>query len=224
MAEVKVLIKGYRTKKTLNRARIRSTSTLIKSGKKNIVVDTSSFLDKNRLIKELKKEALTPGDIDILILTHLHLDHTINTYLFKNAKVFCKFRGGDYPGQTHYPAEGKLERTNLLKKGFIAEDVDIIETPGHTDDMISVVVRTLKGKVVIAGDAFPNETWTDLDKQPDPLWNDVEKFNKSRKKILEIADYIIPGHGPMFKVDALVKSRFQTTLKKVQDQVVDPGL
>ncbi len=200
MAEVKILIKGYRTRKKLNKAKIRSTSTLIKSDK-NIVVDTSSFLEKNRLIKALSKEALTPEDIDMVILTHLHLDHIINTYLFKNAKVFSKFKGGDYPGQTHYPSEGKLERTDLFKKGLIAQDVDIIETPGHTEDMISVVVTTPKGMVVITGDAFPNEAWTDFDRQPDPLWNDVEEFNKSRKKILEIADYIIPGHGPMFKVE-----------------------
>jgi glyoxylase-like metal-dependent hydrolase (beta-lactamase superfamily II) len=35
----------------------------------------------------------------------------------------------------------------------------------------------------------------------DPYVKDKEKLKESRKKILEIADYVIPGHGKMFKVE-----------------------
>lgn len=200
MAEVKVLIEGHHTKNKENRPKIGATVALIK-GRNNILVDTGSFLDKDTLINELEKEGLIPEDIDAVIITHLDLDHIVNTHLFLNAKIFCKFRGGKYPGQTHFPSEGSLERTDLLKKNLIDKDIEIILTPGHAEDMISVIVDTPEGKVVVAGDAFPSKEWMDPERQPSEIITDVGKFNKSRDKILEIADFIVPGHGEMFKVE-----------------------
>jgi glyoxylase-like metal-dependent hydrolase (beta-lactamase superfamily II) len=167
---------------------------------KKIIVDAGSFLSKDRIISGLAKENLTPSDINIVILTHLHLDHTINVYLFDKAKIFAKFIL-TYCGQYHIPAEGCMQKTNLSENTVIDNDVKVIITPGHTEDGISIVVDTPEGKVVIAGDAVPGKEYVNLDKQPmeSAIWN-MDEFNKSRKKILEIADYIIPGHGPMFKV------------------------
>jgi glyoxylase-like metal-dependent hydrolase (beta-lactamase superfamily II) len=200
MAEVIVLIEGENTRDKENKMSMGSSDTLIKSDR-IILVDTGSIPAKDRLIQELEKQGLTPEDIDIVVLTHLHLDHMINVHLFNNAKVLCKVRGDEYPGQVHTLAQGCLERTDLFDSSSIAQDVECMLTPGHTDDMVSVLVKTPEGNVVVAGDAFPNEEWTDLNIKPSPLLNlDVEKFNKSRKKILEKADYIIPGHGKMFKV------------------------
>jgi len=202
MAEVKVLVEGYHIKDIEGRPIVGSSVTLVK-GRNNILVDTGSFLDTDTLIRELDKEGLTPEDINIIILTHLDLDHVVNTYLFRKSKIFLKFRGGEYPGQIHFPSDGRVERTNLLKKDLIDEDIEIMLTPGHAEDMISVIVSTPQGKVVISGDAFPSKEWTDFNRQHDPLMADVNKFDESRKKILEVAEYIIPGHGEMFKVDLL---------------------
>lgn len=202
MAEVKVLVEGYHIKDIEGRPIVGSSVTLVK-GRNNILVDTGSFLDTDTLIRELDKEGLAPEDINIIILTHLDLDHVVNTYLFRKSKIFLKFRGGEYPGQIHFPSDGRVERTNLLKKNFIDEDIEIMLTPGHAEDMISVIVSTPEGKVVISGDAFPSKEWTDFSRQHDPLMADVNKFDESRKKILEVAEYIIPGHGEMFKVSLL---------------------
>ena len=161
MAEIKVLIEGIHKFLDEGKLRICSTVTLIKSDK-NILVDTGSFLDKDKLIEGLKKEGLTVEEIDIVILTHLHLDHLINIYLFKNAKIFCKFNGKS-SGQFHIPSEECLKRTEIEDNIKIAKDVEFLLTPGHTPDSISVVVNTNKGKVVIAGDAFPKEEFVDLE-------------------------------------------------------------
>jgi glyoxylase-like metal-dependent hydrolase (beta-lactamase superfamily II) len=200
MAEVYVLAIGNHSMNEDKTLDIGSTVTLIKSNK-NIVVDTGSFRDQDRIISSLKDHNLTPEDINIVILTHLHLDHTVNTHLFKNAQIMCKFRGGDYPGQMHTPSKGNLQRADLSDGNEIAENVFIMHTPGHTDDMISVRVNTDKGSVVIAGDAIPGKEYMNIEKQPNPVLMDVEEFNKSRKKILEVADYIVPGHGDIFKVE-----------------------
>ena len=47
---------------------------------------------------------------------------------------------------------------------------------------------------------MPSEKMSNLDKKPLPIatWNE-EDYDKSRNKILKLADYIIPGHSPMFK-------------------------
>jgi len=199
--EVKVLIEGKHEKQE-EKVMIGSTVVLIKTDK-NIIVDTGSFLDRDKIIEELKKQDLNPEDIDIVILTHLHLDHLVNVDLFNKAKIFCKFKGGkDYPGQYHVLSEGYLTRTDLSDGAQISKGVSILHTPGHSADMISVVIETDKGKIVVAGDTISDQSWKDFDKKADPIVvTSIEEFDESRRKILEIADYIIPGHGKMFKVE-----------------------
>lgn len=197
--EVKVLIKG-KHEKIDDILRIKSTVTLIKSDK-NILVDTGSFLERQELIDNLKKEKLTSEDIDIVVLSHLHLDHVVNVDLFNKAQIFCKFNGNCYPGQVHTPFNGELKRIEIQDGVKIAENVEFLLTPGHSNDMVSVLIKTDEGNVVVAGDGIPSEDWADLNKAIDPiLVNDVGLYNSSRKKILDMADYIIPGHGNMFKV------------------------
>jgi glyoxylase-like metal-dependent hydrolase (beta-lactamase superfamily II) len=199
MAEVKVLVEGLH-QLVDSRIEISCTTTLIK-GEENILVDPGALVNKENLLKALKEENLEPEDIKIIILTHLHLDHITNIYLFENAKVFLRFRGETfYPGQFQEIHKGYMERFNILSS-VIDKDIKIIETPGHTSDSISIIVNSEIGKIVIAGDAIGGEAWIDLEKKGDPnIFYDVDKFDVSRKKILEIADWIIPGHGKMFKV------------------------
>ena len=199
MAEVKVLVEGDHARLADGRLQIGSTVTLIKTDK-NIIVDTGSFLDKDKIIEGLKKEGLSPEDIDLVVLSHLHLDHVVNTYLFNNANIFYKLRGGSFAGLIGFPKEGKIKRFELVDGVELAKDVSILFTPGHTEDMISVLVNTLKGKVAITGDAIDSEKMSQMDIQPALCW-DLEEFNKSRDKILKIADYIVPGHGDIFKVE-----------------------
>ena len=199
MAEIKVLIEGKFIFDETRGSETSCTVTLIKTDK-TILVDTGSFLDKDTLLHELKKEGIRPEDIDIVFLTHVHLDHVVNVGLFKESLILCKYRGGEYPGQTHYPKTGCTVRTKLVDGTMIAEDVELMLTPGHSDDMVSLVVDIPEGKVVIAGDAIPGEEWVDMALKPNPTVVEVEGFNKSRRKILAVADFIVPGHGRMFRV------------------------
>ena len=77
----------------------------------------------------------------------------------------------------------------------------MLPTPGHTLDSVSVRVVTVAGVVVIAGDTFEKEE----DLEDESVWleagsEDEAAQRKSRDLILQTADYIVPGHGPMFKV------------------------
>jgi len=200
MSEVKVLVEGIHKHDENNVLNIGATTTLIKSNI-NIIVDPGSFINKDRLLKALELENLKPGDIDAVILTHLHLDHTANVFLFPHSKIYCRFTSGEYPGQYQDIEKGFAGRFDLINEQ-IADGIKIIETIGHSIDHVSVLVETDLGKVVIAGDAIAKDVFADMKKEPEIfLVYDLEKYNESRHKILEIADYIIPGHGEMFKVN-----------------------
>jgi len=110
MAEVKILVVG-RHQADDDRLIIGATVTLIKSDK-NIIVDPGYLVDQKQVLLELAKNNLKPEDIDIVCLTHLHLDHTSNVSLFNKARIYCKLKA-DYPGQYHVPTKGYLQRTDI---------------------------------------------------------------------------------------------------------------
>lgn len=87
-------------------------------------------------------------------------------------------------------------------------DLKIIQTPGHEKFHASLAVPTQEGVYVIAGDVFwwrdNEEQKTDRDslmRHQDPFVKDKDALAASREKVLEIADYIIPGHGKVFEVE-----------------------
>ena len=194
MAEVKILIEGY-AKEEKGFELASSTTTLIKENGINIIVDPG--MNRKLLLKALKKEKLPPNKINYVILTHYHLDHTLLTGIFENAIVLDNGEFYSFNGKIE-SHEGKIPGTNI----------EIIRTPGHDMFHCSVLVRDNKlGNVAIVGDVF---WWRNNEKQEtekeslisheDPYMKNKEELMSSRKKILELADYIIPGHGKMFKV------------------------
>ncbi len=192
MAEVKVLIEGYAREEN-DGLYASPTTTLIKDNGLNILVDPGA--NKEMLLEALQKENLKPGDIDIIFLTHYHIDHLLNIRLFPDKDV--------YDGETIYSNDKEIEYEEIIPN----TNIKIIPTPGHAHEHCSLLVETKQGKVVIAADVF---WWMDDEEQKidreslmehkDPFVKDKKALIKSRKKLLEIADYIIPGHGKMFMV------------------------
>jgi glyoxylase-like metal-dependent hydrolase (beta-lactamase superfamily II) len=192
MAEIKILIEGY-AKKTENEWIASPSTVLIKDNGLNILVDPGS--NKKLLLNALVKEKLKPKDIDLIFLTHYHLDHILNIRLFPDCDVL--------DGDTINRDDKILEYSGNIPK----TSIKVIPTPGHAHEHASLLVKTSKGDIVIAGDLFwwrtNEEQKTDyniLVEREDPYVKNKAELEESRKKILEIADYIIPGHGKMFKV------------------------
>ena len=79
MAKLKILINGY-AKEIKSGWIASSTVTLVKAGGKNIIIDPGC--NRNKLITVLAKENLKIGDIDFVVLTHSHLDHTLLCGIF----------------------------------------------------------------------------------------------------------------------------------------------
>jgi glyoxylase-like metal-dependent hydrolase (beta-lactamase superfamily II) len=187
MTKVKILIEGFTNADSQSSGGEEKTSptiTLIKDKDLNIIVDPGVLESQQVLIDRLGEEGLTVNDIDIVFLTHSHIDHYRNIGMFPNAKTLEYF--GLWTGQ----------RCDEYQEQF-TEGIKVIKTPGHSYDALSFLVETEKGVVVIVGDVF----WRENSPENDPYASDAGKLKESRKKVLELADYIIPGHGPMYKVE-----------------------
>ena len=196
-ASVFVLRPGYAKWEGYASQRANCTITLIKSSK-NCIVDLGIPADKDLIIKQLKAKGLTPKDIDVVILTHSDIDHIGNLNLFPDAT----FIGGNAVIQRD------LFKEFFKEKYIVDEYITIIHTPGHDNRSITVLVKTAKGFVAITGDLFEyNKDWLTVDTSEawEPWSQDKDLQNKSRAKIWKLADYIVPGHGDMFKVDKSIQ-------------------
>jgi len=196
-----------------------STVSLIKSDA-TILVDTGydyetdrsdDNIKKNRknLLKALKFAGFTPKDIDMVYISHWHADHFMNYKIFSDSEIIVH--------------DKIIERLNLDFTGVaegekIADGVEVLFTPGHTIDNTSLLLKTEplrymrrtnsggmiwgigKVNVVIAGDAIVSSACY----ATNTIWNHNGDFFshdaafESTKKIREVADFIIPGHGGIF--------------------------
>lgn len=192
MTELKLLIQGY-AKITTTGYRASPATVLLRTSGKIILVDPGA--NEPRLLSALKKEKIKPRDIDYIFLTHFHLDHILNIRLFPKVTILDV--------DTIYRKDG-----GVIYSGFIpGTKIQVIPTPGHAHEHGSLIVNTEKGRVAIAGDVF---WWEEGEKQKldykslvnkkDPFVKNWQQLVKSRKKLLLVADWIIPGHGEMFKV------------------------
>ncbi len=161
---------------------------LIRSQGKNILVDTCvgdckerrrpSF-DKQKWnwLDKLKHAGVEPGDIDVVVCTHFHVDHVgWNTQLidgrwvptFPNARyLFVEkewqywlsgegahnlTRTGDYMGDSIVP----VVQAGLVD--FVAADhridsnVTLLPAPGHTPGMVCVDLQSQNSHAIITGD------------------------------------------------------------------------
>jgi len=83
-----------------------------------MVVDPGVLEDQKILVGKLKEEGLTIDDVNIVCITHSHIDHYRNIGMFPQAKTLEYY--GLWDGQT---VEDWQEQ--------FSDDIRIIKTPGH---------------------------------------------------------------------------------------------
>ncbi len=193
MNTLKVLIEGYARESKDGTFNASSSTVLIESNGKKVLVDPGC--NKELLLESLKKENLTVDDIDIVFVTHYHPDHILNIKLFPNHDI--------YDGDTIYRDDLEIEYENTYISGT---DIKILETPGHAHEHCSLVVKVNNETYVVAEDIFwwmdgeqKELTRDELINLKDPYVENIGDLKRSRKMILDTADWIIPGHGKMFK-------------------------
>jgi glyoxylase-like metal-dependent hydrolase (beta-lactamase superfamily II) len=192
VAEISVLVEGYARELEGGVFRASPSSVLIEDSGMRILADPGA--DGESLLCALYREGLSPQDVDIIFVTHPHLDHILNLRLFPQAEV-CDptfvYRGDE-----------------LIPYGkFIPETgIEVLATPGHTPDHGSLLVPVEGETWLVAGDLFwwrdgavPKTDVESLLAQEDELACDPPALRASRLAALERADVVIPGHGKVFR-------------------------
>lgn len=170
--------------------------------------DEANLTQKNLNFNELdlkhrlNLQSLDFGDIVGVFITHWHADHFANLRLFPNAKIYCYNPDNESYSSLakRYQFEQLLPIIPLNIKDEFA-GCKLFPTPGHTRLHCSLLANLQNFKIMIAGDAIVSQSYYDHDK----VWpynagqlGEAES-KQAMHKIIEVADYIIPGHGHPFQ-------------------------
>ncbi|CAJ0943874.1 unnamed protein product, partial [Mesorhabditis belari] len=194
---VSQLVEGY-LQKIQEGVRMRASVSLVFDNGYYILVDSPSATDvdaKGDMLRGLTQRNLAPGNVQLIVTTHGHPDHFGQGNFFPNARHF--FGSYEYSDDTYIQTE--LTHNDSMK---ITPNVELWNTPGHTNQDISVIIRNVPccGTVAVVGDLFYHEqdAINGTDWYSD-AWNPlIGKVN--RNKIVCSSNYIIPGHGHVFRV------------------------
>lgn len=178
-----------------------SSVTLIETSEHCILVDTSSKEVEDIIVAELAEIGLSMEDIDAVINTHLHPDHTGNNDLFRKATVYASPNEcvEKYDGRLVYP-DRYAKFTFTPVKEFEDEEIQVMNTPGHTWGSISVVY----GDCIIVGDAAPTKKNLLEDLIPECV--DYLAAKGSLKRIKMLGKNVVTGHEGIIHAHELQSS------------------
>ncbi len=203
---------------------------LIRGGDKNILVDTGEMNPIRSEEREaaingkiytfeqgLEKFGLTPADIDIVIHTHLHMDHCENDYKCENARFFIHEQEmisvyDPHPLDYRYLEDyvDDIKENNQIE--IVTSDRDIVDgirvehTPVHTKGGLTVYIDTPKGCAAITGFCIIDENYDpppeikgmEMDLIPPGTHVDVYSAYDIMAAVQQKADILIPLHEPRF--------------------------
>ena len=209
MPEIEHLLTGFHV--NVDQGSLALCTVVLIRGQRNILVDTGHKGRVSLLMESLASAGVQPDDIDALLLTHSHWDHTQNVDLFPKAKVLM------HPKELEYAASPKPtdlataryfhamlqghDIEEVSEGGEIEPGVSVLDTPGHTRGHVSVLVETSQGRVCISGDALPMASSV-VSKQIMAIFWDEKEAVDSIEKLLDASRVFYPGHDRAFRLHA----------------------
>jgi len=211
-------------------------SWLIKGGEKNILIDTGEMNPIQSREREdaiggkiytfeqgLALHGLTPTDIDIVIHTHLHMDHCENDYKCENARFYIHENELESVHNPHALDYRYLEdyvedieengQISVVKKDMeIVDGLRVMHTPVHTKGGLTVFINTQKGTAAITGFCIIDENYNpppeirgmEMNLIPPGTHVDVYSAYDIMEKVKNAADILIPLHEPRFAAMAVI--------------------
>jgi len=174
--------------------------------------------------EQLRGAGVEPADVERVVMTHLHVDHTSGMRLLPNARftiartewdaaTAASAAGRGYVAN-HLPGGNRVDLVDLDSDGaplgpFAATidwlgdgSVRLISTPGHTRGHMSVLLRVaVLGDVLVVGDAA--YTVRSIDEQLVPLLmgGGEAAYRRSLAALKDFADehsdaVVVPSHDP----------------------------
>lgn len=130
-------------------------SCLVKAGGNNILFDTGA--DSPTLLDNMKKLEIDPKDINMIVLSHIHGDHTggLLGILEMNSELTL-YLPKSFPNDFKKGVESY--KAKVVEVGDPTQISESVSTTGELGTWIkeqSLIVKTSKGLVVITGCAHP---------------------------------------------------------------------
>jgi glyoxylase-like metal-dependent hydrolase (beta-lactamase superfamily II) len=163
----------------------------------------------------LRELAISPGDVDTIVYSHLHFDHAGNLGLFPNAQIVVQAAELDFwtspmarrplfamAAEQDYlddlvKADGQGRVRRIAGDTPLAAGIDAVELAGHTVGQQGLRVQTATRPVVLASDAvhFVQELEEDWPFQiTDSLSGMYTAYDRLRT-MQAAGDVIVPGHA-----------------------------
>lgn len=195
---------------------IRCNCFAIETKNEKWLVDTSALSDRNRIIKQMEMNDIV--SLDGIILTHAHINHVASAASFaeeyqcpvyihdselhfvqtgdclipkasNSVAGFIERIVSQIPFLNKYPACRDAKAIPLDEPLIWDEHIRIIETPGHSEGGISILIDN---EIAIVGDIMKSGLL-----QMKPAWaNQPGLIEVSWKKLLqEECELFLPSHG-----------------------------
>jgi glyoxylase-like metal-dependent hydrolase (beta-lactamase superfamily II) len=175
-------------------------NTCLVRASENYVVDPGVVMQGAPVSSSLAARGIEPHTIKKVILTHTHFDHVQALIEFPQREVFVH----EIELAAPYTAiqQNVLDMVRVQKlsgeEGEIEPGLRWVLTPGHCDGLISVLVDTDDGLVVIASDCVgPLPEYFDAMDLPEDFGPEREELLHQWRRIRDLDPYmVIPGHNP----------------------------
>jgi glyoxylase-like metal-dependent hydrolase (beta-lactamase superfamily II) len=176
---------------------------------------------------QLRKRGLDPGEIPIVVMTHMHIDHTSAISEFPNSTFIVSEVEWEAAARGPKPTLNGYRRQHFdfafdyrtvdFDRGGIGSyatfgrsfdlfgdgTVRLVSTPGHSAGHMSVIAHLGERDFVIGGDATYTQGQLDGSAPPAPRPFDAHNYRRSLQELKlfkrEFPNAIVtPGHDPAF--------------------------
>lgn len=181
-------------------------SCLIRGTEKAVLFDTGG--DGQKLLANMKKLGISPGEIDIVVLSHIHRDHVggLTIFLEKNPSVTVFV-------PKSFPADFKREIKNygahlveVQKSLKICEGVYSTGELGSDIKEQSLIIHDKRGLMIITGCAHPG----------------IVNVVNSAKHLFKEDIFLLVGGFHLFKKSEYELRKIVASLKKAGVQYIGP--
>ncbi len=200
---------------------------IVRSGGRTVLIDSGSgaknraLIPNGRLPDALREAGVAPGDIDLVIATHIHFDHVgwhttaqnggfvptfpNATYVFSRAEFdywtaadIANAAGNEYVVDCVLPLKDQASVDLVDSEAKVTDELILLPTPGHTPAHSAVAIMSGGESAVIIGDVCHHPAQV-----TETGWSPVFDFNpalaaESREKLMQrIEDdrmRVIAGH------------------------------
>ena len=190
-------------------------NTYVIKGRKSLIIDVGLDRSFGNKASEMERDGIDPASMDLILNTHLHLDHYCGNLDFKEKYggmiLIAPEQKEHYQVSVHEATKFfGLEPIDFQEDGFLAGtidlgdlSIDVIPSPGHSPD--SVCFHCSAEKFLVSGDLlFDHNTG-----RSDLPGGSGEQLKQSIEKIADFdLEFLLPGHMGILTESRFVKENF----------------